>query len=162
MIFDLCQTTMPTMVGRITNQFAAREKVSQKCGAEPMEQCVTLVSYAACCWISLLKNLSRVWIFLSKSKVLRFLEKNSHWSNGTCDSGEFLSPAGQIDPRIVPKSWQIGREIHKLRDGLALCLASPPLHTKHLEFTCSLGVKTKTKMETRTFTKSKTKTKCLS
>ena len=42
--------------------------------------------------------------FLSKSKVLRFLEKNSHWSNGTCDSGEFLSPAGQIDPRIVPKS----------------------------------------------------------
>ena len=34
----LYQTTMRTMVGRITNQFAEREKVSQKCGAEPMEQ----------------------------------------------------------------------------------------------------------------------------
>ena len=39
-----CQTTMCTMVGRITNQFAEREKVSHKCGAEPMEQNVTVVS----------------------------------------------------------------------------------------------------------------------
>ena len=69
------QTTMRTMVGRITNQFAEREKVSQKCGAEAMEQCVTLVS----CLSLEIPPSSESLDFLSKSKILRFFEKWEQW-----------------------------------------------------------------------------------
>ena len=82
---------MRSMVGRITNRFAEREKVSHKCGAEPMAQCVTLVS---CLLLDIPPPQKCLDFFCLKVRFGDFLRTGS---NGTCDSGEFLSPAGQID-----------------------------------------------------------------